>query len=58
MSDSLPDRIPEHMSDRMPEYMPDRVPEYMWDKLPEYIYIYRIYVQIYILKCHGGDYSK
>ena len=29
--------------------------ELMSDKLPE---IYRIYVQIYVLTCHGGDHTK
>jgi hypothetical protein len=54
MSDRLPDRMPDHMSDRMPEDMPDRMSEYMSEKCG----IYRIYVQIYILKCHGGDHTK
>ena len=55
LSGRLPDRMPDHLSDRMPEYLPDTMSEYMSDKLSlnkEYMIIY---VQIYILKCHGGD---
>ena len=73
MPERMPDTMTEYMPDRMSEYMSnrlrDRMPEHMSDRVPEWIEcqnicqincpnISNIYVQIYILKCHGGDHTK
>ena len=71
MPEYMSDKMPEYMSNRTSvswsERIPNKMSELMSDRMSEKCLKHarfngrsnvRIYIQIYVLKCHGGDHSK